>query len=170
MRPDRLFLALTALMLAASGGAKAAGRIDAWTQLTPQGTEIRAAVSGDACPTLRVDGEPLTMSLRATPDSDFPVRLCQALVPERAKAISLGGQAVPPPVIRPRRILIFGDTGCRLKGQAVQDCDNPRAWPFALVARHAAARRPDLVIHVGDYIYREAACPPDYSKDCGGSP
>ena len=168
MRSDRLFFALIILSLAA-GVANAAGHIDAWTQITPQGTEVRAAVAGDACPVLDVDGTPQPMSLRAAADADFPVRLCQALVPEHAKAVRVDGQPVPAPVTQPRRILIFGDTGCRLKGQAVQDCNDPRAWPFALIARHAASRHPDLVIHVGDYYYRETPCPAG-DAGCAGSP
>jgi len=58
-----------------AGGAQSAGRVDAWTQLTPQGTEVRAAVSDDACPTLEVDGVSEAMALRAAPDDDFLVRL-----------------------------------------------------------------------------------------------
>jgi hypothetical protein len=51
----------------------------------------------------------------------------------------------------------------------VQDCNDPAAWPFAVVARVAANHRPDLVIHVGDYHYRESACPPA-RPGCAGSP
>jgi hypothetical protein len=52
----------------------------------------------------------------------------------------------------------------------VQDCNDSKQWPFKAVAKAAAASKPDLIIHVGDYIYREAACPPGNSKDCKGSP
>jgi hypothetical protein len=38
-----------------------------------------------------------------------------------------------------------------------------------VVARLAAARRPDLIIHVGDYHYRESPCPTD-KPGCAGSP
>ena len=65
--------------------------------------------------------------------------------------------------------MIFGDTGCRLKGDEIQDCDKPAEWPFAQVARLAAAHRPDLVIHVGDYYYRESPCPAGRTG-CAGSP
>jgi hypothetical protein len=64
---------------------------------------------------------------------------------------------------------VLGDTGCRLKGSSTQDCNDPVKWPFAIVARLAAARHPDLVIHVGDYHYRETACP-DTQPGCAGSP
>jgi len=66
--------------------------------------------------------------------------------------------------------VIIGDTGCRLQGPlAVQDCNDPDAWPYAKVIAHAVAARPDLVIHVGDYHYRETACPPGRGG-CEGSP
>jgi hypothetical protein len=52
---------------------------------------------------------------------------------------------------------------------SVQACNDPDAWPFATVAELAAKTRPDLVIHVGDYHYREALCPPG-NAGCAGSP
>ena len=60
-----------------------------------------------------------------------------------------------------RRIVVVGDTGCRIKvlangaGDPIQDCANPEAWPWPRIAAAAARTRPDLVIHVGDYHYRE---------------
>ena len=37
------------------------------------------------------------------------------------------------------------------------------------MAAHAAAKHPDLVIHVGDYYYRETPCPTG-DQGCAGSP
>jgi hypothetical protein len=66
--------------------------------------------------------------------------------------------------------VILGDSGCRLKGKVVQNCNDPVAgWPFAKVARLAAAQKPDLVVHVGDYYYRETPCPAG-NGGCAGSP
>src|SRR5580693_5870940 len=98
MTPARLIFVLGALGATLCAGGARAGHIDAWTQITPQGTEVRAAVSDGACPTLDVDGVSQPMALRAAPDDDFPVRLCQALVPAQARAISLEGQALPAPI------------------------------------------------------------------------
>jgi len=64
---------------------------------------------------------------------------------------------------------VIGDTGCRIEGKAAQDCRDPAGWPFPAIARGAAAKRPDLVIHVGDYLYRETACPAG-KAGCAGSP
>jgi hypothetical protein len=71
------------------------------------------------------------------------------------------------------RILVLGDTGCRLKledsRETIQACNDQKAWPSETIARSAAAWNPDLVIDVGDYLYREAPCP-DGNSGCAGSP
>jgi hypothetical protein len=64
---------------------------------------------------------------------------------------------------------VLGDTGCRIKGEASQACADPNGWPFAQVAAAAASLQPDLVIHVGDYHYRETPCPAA-NAGCAGSP
>ena len=38
-----------------------------------------------------------------------------------------------------------------------------------MLAKSVAAARPDLVIHVGDYLYRESPCPKN-DHGCAGSP
>ena len=75
--------------------------------------------------------------------------------------------ALPAP--EPRRIVVFGDTGCRIKGKELQDCSNPKEWPFPRIAAKAAKLKPDLVIHVGDFLYRESACPAGFAG-CAGTP
>jgi hypothetical protein len=109
------------------------------------------------------------MVRRAAPGADFPLTVCQALLPKEARSATVRGIALPIPAAEPKRIVIFGDTGCRLKGAEIQDCDKPAEWPFAQVARLAAAHRPDLVIHVGDYYYRESPCPAGRTG-CAASP
>ena len=71
----------------------------------------------------------------------------------------------------PRRIVVIGDTGCRLKASddVFQACNDRGRWPFASIATAAAAMLPDLVIHVGDYHYRENACPSG-NAGCANSP
>ena len=66
---------------------------------------------------------------------------------------------------------MIGDSGCRIKvsDNVFQNCNDAATWPFATVAATAAAAAPDLVIHVGDYHYRENACPPG-NVGCAGSP
>jgi hypothetical protein len=71
------------------------------------------------------------------------------------------------PASDPHRIVVFGDTGCRIKGKELQDCS--KDWPFPRIAAKAAKLKPDLVIHVGDYLYREGACPAGFAG-CAGTP
>ncbi|HEY1750755.1 MAG TPA: metallophosphoesterase [Caulobacteraceae bacterium] len=141
----------------------------AWVQLTDRGAEVRLATAAPACPPIAVDGADLPMRRRAAPDADFPVTVCEALLPKGARHAAVGGRALPLPSPEPKRLVIFGDTGCRLKGGDIQNCDKPAEWPFAQVARLAAAHHPDLVIHVGDYYYRESPCPAGRAG-CAGSP
>ena len=75
--------------------------------------------------------------------------------------------ALPAP--DPHRIVVFGDTGCRIKGKELQNCANPKDWPFPKIAARAAKLKPDLVIHVGDFLYRENACPAGFAG-CAGTP
>jgi hypothetical protein len=141
-----------------------------WVELGADGAlELRALVAAGApCPSAAVDGAAAAMTPSAGADPNFPVRVCQARAPYDAKSLLVNGRPLPPLPAAIRRIVVFGDTGCRLAGKLVQDCDDAAAWPFATVARLAAAQRPDLVIHVGDYYYREAPCPEGHA--CAGSP
>jgi hypothetical protein len=146
----------------------------------------RAIVGGAACPDLSVDGRSVPMAVRsplapipprpqaagaqgrAAPASSA-VQSCEAPLPPGARSVTLAGQALPLPKADPRRIVVIGDTGCRLKGKEFQDCKDLGAFPFARVAASAAAWKPDLVVHVGDYHYREDPCPAD-RPGCAGSP
>jgi hypothetical protein len=82
----------------------------------------------------------------------------------------LVGQPLPLPPARIDRIVLIGDTGCRLKDadKAWQACNLPDQWPFAAIVAKAAALHPDMVLHVGDYLYRENACPAGHD-DCANT-
>ncbi|MDE1938660.1 MAG: metallophosphoesterase [Alphaproteobacteria bacterium] len=135
----------------------------AWVQYAPNGAvEARAVVAGDACPAIAIDGAQSPMRLRAAGDAIFPT-VCSAPVPKGAKAVSLDGHALPVPVADPTRILVMGDTGCRIKGKELQACNDPKKWPFPEMAKEEARLKPDLVIDVGDYLYRENACPAGFA-------
>jgi hypothetical protein len=81
------------------------------------------------------------------------------------------GRHLPLPKAEPQRIVVLGDTGCRLQksSNSYQACNDSAQYPFATMAAQAAAWKPDLVIHVGDYHYRENACP-EGNAGCAGSP
>lgn len=124
-----------------------------WVELTPKGASVRVIVPpATGCPTLSVDEHPLAMAKRADPASGFNVRACEALLPQGAVSAYLGNQKLPVFPKKLQKVVVLGDTGCRAKSQS---CNDPDKWPFADVARKAAEHTPDLVITVGDYIYRE---------------
>ncbi|QIL69384.1 serine/threonine protein phosphatase [Diaphorobacter sp. HDW4B] len=140
-----------------------------------------------ACPIISVDGGSGRMTLRSAPataalrptasdpadskPSVFPVTVCEQTIPASAKSVNVAGVTLPLPKTDPQRIIVFGDSGCRMKkaDNAWQSCGDTTAWPFEKVANAAAALKPDLVLHVGDYHYRENACPSDIAG-CKGSP
>jgi hypothetical protein len=165
----RLLPVLQALLLLAASPVAAQTQTQAaWTELTGQGTEVRAVAGpGAGCPKASIDGRPAAMAVRAQPNDEFP-QVCVLALPPGATAVEVDGRPLPLPAPA-RRIVILGDTGCRIKGLTVQACNDSRAWPFAEVARLAAAKKPDLVIHVGDYYYRESPCPLAINA-CAGSP
>jgi len=140
----------------------------AWVQAVAGGYEARLVTAAAACPTLNTDKGDVTMTIRAPASADFPM-VCAAPLAVGTTKARIGNAVLPAPVINPQRILVVGDTGCRIKGAALQACNDPVAWPFPLVAGAAAKLKPDLVIHVGDYLYRESACPAG-NAGCAGSP
>jgi hypothetical protein len=140
-----------------------------WIQYGTNGLEARAITDQSNCPRASIDGAEKAMSIRAAADPQYPVIVCTIPVPPHSARVAISGTPVnlPPPI--PTRIAIIGDTGCRLKGPYVQACNDPTQWPFRLIAEVVAQLKPDLVIHVGDYHYRETQCP-DGNLGCAGSP
>jgi hypothetical protein len=141
----------------------------------------RLITAAPSCPPLVVDNRAMPMRVRVQ-KSAIPARpgqahtppssamlTCEAPVAPGSVTASVAGQSLPVPQAAPRRIVVIGDTGCRLKGKQFQDCKDPAAFPFARVAASAAALEPDLVVHVGDYHYREDPCPTG-RPGCTGSP
>jgi hypothetical protein len=165
---------LAAIAFTASAIATHAVAADAivsrWVQMAPGGTvEARIVTAAAICPSLTIDHTLVGMHERAAPDGAFNVRLCAATIPKTAKSVSVAGEPLPLGKATPDRIVVIGDTGCRIQGSTVQACNDPKQWPFPLIAREAAKLKPDLVIHVGDYLYRENACPAGDTR-CAGTP
>ena len=170
----RLLHWVALLTLTLMQAAHAADLPGAWVELAADGAlDVRAVtMPGAPCPKVLLDGTGVSSEPRGAPDAPdgaYPIQVCVAHVPVTARSLSVDG--LPAPVL-PRsikRIVVLGDTGCRLKCEYVQDCNHPAKWPFATIARMAAARHPDVVIHVGDYHYRETPCPTG-NAGCAGSP
>ncbi len=160
----------------------------AFVLLGEEGRAVARVVTPAAsCPAIELDGVAVAMDVRARPatmplrptrsepalskPSAFPMLVCDKPLPDGVARASVLGRVLPLPRANPRRIVVIGDTGCRIKtaDNAYQACNDPKEWPFAAVARAAAATAPDLVIHVGDYHYRENECPAG-NLQCAGSP
>lgn len=159
----------TLFALALAFGAPVGAATIAWVQMIPGGAEVRLVTAAASCPAVRVDGAARPTVQRAGPGEAFPNRVCAASLRAGERRILVDGLALRAPGPRPERLVILGDSGCRLKGGFVQNCRDPGGWPFARIAALAAARKPDLVIHVGDYYYRETPCPAG-NAGCAGSP
>jgi hypothetical protein len=196
--PARRSIALFAMALAiglASGAMPAAAQSPAavYVVLGGQGAVARAVVLAGTtgtvpqCPAIVVNGASQAMTMRAAPDTKFPILVCEYVLPASATSAAIGGQALPLPPTALNAIAVFGDTGCRLKADKIsaaqaardseepdeegkfQDCNNPSDWPFAPMSATIAQAKPELVIHVGDYLYRESPCPSG-DQGCQGSP
>ncbi len=144
---------------------------------------VHAVTQASTCPLIAWDTQaPIQMAVRVGPaevgartteedkPANFPVLSCESTWLKGAKQARIGDQILKSPNASPQRIVVLGDTGCRLKAadKAFQACLDPVQWPFANIAKQAASKNPDLVIHVGDIAYRESPCPAEI-KGCAGS-
>ncbi len=153
-----------------------------WIQLGEQGAVIARAVfkkSGQNCPavdTVDQNGNSSTAAMQPRTQNmpeNFDVTVCETTLAANLKSAEIAQKKLPLPTKSPKKVAVIGDTGCRIKGKDVQNCNDPNptettGWDFVKTAKDAAALNPDLVIHVGDYIYRESEC--EDAGKCGGSP
>lgn len=172
MVPFRIGCCLLLSMLA--GWASAQEPAYSWVEMGPDGAIARAVMEGNACPSIEVDGKAYPMEVRTdTTVVGFEgLKVCSYTIPKGTDRVRLGKKLLPIPTSEINRILVLGDTGCRIKSDDVQNCNGKGegpAWAFAKVAQSAASMKPDLVVHVGDYLYREAPCPKG-NAGCAGSP
>jgi hypothetical protein len=177
--------AISIILLSRAGAAATGPIVASYVVLGPDAQPIaRAITTADSCPALSVDGRSVKMEVRSpagtvaqrpteskpelSKPSVFSATVCEAAIQPGARRASIAGAALPLPPSIVRRIVVIGDTGCRIKAadDAVQDCNDPNAYPFAAVTASAAAWKPDIVLHVGDYLYRENPCPASKAADC----
>jgi hypothetical protein len=139
----------------------------AWTQFglgdEPQLIARVLIADGASCPSITIDGVTTTMQERKDPRSAVFGRLCEERRPlaDRLRVrIAAGNRLLLEQDVtrQPQAIAVLGDTGCRVQASYDQHCDKADKWPFAQVAGAAATRAPQLVVHLGDYYYREAPC------------
>jgi hypothetical protein len=167
----------------------------AWVEIGANNQAIaRLLTPYAACPSITVDGTTSAMTVRA-PIATLPLRptstdttlaaamtssnskpsvftttTCEFNLPAGASKASVAGISLPLPKPVVNRVVIIGDTGCRISiGNVYQACNDPTQWPFSVIAATTAAMKPDLVLHVGDYEYRDNPCPPGNTA-CAGQP
>jgi hypothetical protein len=143
----------------------------AWVELGDGGKMIARIVMADAsqCPQILIDDAKRPMVLRQPVPAGFRPA-CEFEIPAGTKRAAVDAQTLILAKPDPDRVLALGDTGCRIKGKRAQDCNDPAVWPFANIAASAGIEKPGLIIHVGDYLYRESPCPAGSETMCGGTP
>jgi hypothetical protein len=163
-----ILLAAGLALLIAPGRATAQDTaLAAWTQAGPNGTYLGRIIRRGVCPDFRIDNHDVLSHERAAPGRNFDVRTCEVPIPANARSVSVAGHQLPPPPQKIRTIAVMGDTGCRIEIVFFQACKDPVKWPFPTIALQIAAAHPDLIIHAGDYYYRETPC---LIPACAGSP
>ncbi len=165
----------------------------AWVEIGANNQAIARLITPySVCPSITIDGVTQPMNLRVGPgtiplratNSDpvpgpsvvsskasvFPVSTCEIDLPAGAAVATVAGKSLPLPKANVQRIVVLGDTGCRISiGNPYQACNDPTQWPFPVISTVAANMKPDLVLHVGDYHYRDNPCPADQPQ-CSGTP
>jgi hypothetical protein len=140
--------------IAASDAAAENSLLAAYVVMGPQGAVARAVFEGTvtaSCPKIDFGVDQPSMDVRAQPSPGFPVTVCEKAMPAGTKSAAILGRPLPVPKNSLASIVVLGDTGCR---PARENQCNPNDWPFEKLSDNAAASHPDLVIHVGDYLYR----------------
>jgi len=119
---------------------------------------------GQWCPQLLGGERAIATSKRRNPQG-FTVDVCEAEIPFDV-ALTVAGSELRLPAAHRRvaRVAVIGDTGCQPSKQSGCGLDDP-AWPFPSIASAAAALKPDLVLHMGDYNYR--GTPSSFEKTVG---
>lgn len=169
---------------AAARAPLAAYSLAASTSEAPSGLIARVVLpAGVGCPTLDVTLRTKlgstkvrkTMQVRKAGSTTMrafsTLLVCEAAMPKYAQAASISGRSIP--AFIPQEIdsiALFGDSGCRLSSLEIQDCNDPSEWPLARIAQTIVREKPDVTIFLGDFFYREVACPAADSALCGGSP
>lgn len=156
--------------------------LNRWVQFAPNDTVYLRAIEqtpANGCPAATVDGSPVTLAQRGAPTTgtddarvQYPILMCEAQVTAFGhSSATIGGVSLKMPVANPQRILFIGDTGCRVTSatSGTQNCNDPQQFPLQFIANYAASFKPDLIVHVGDFFYREQPCPTGFSG-CTGNP
>ena len=111
------------ILLSAGSIAKAAD--NAYVVLGEDGVQVARVITSDAkCPLIQFDGKRVRMDVRVLPaslpgradkPSVFPLLTCEKAIPANTRHAMLGHVSLPLLPHEVKRIVVIGDTGCRLK-------------------------------------------------------
>ncbi|MFM2006893.1 MAG: hypothetical protein RLZZ09_2548 [Pseudomonadota bacterium] len=154
--------------------------------ISPSGLIGRVVLpAGIACPPLIATRMGRKITVESIPrhpgTSTHPafsqVNVCEVRIPKGISSAQIGGKSVPHRIpVKVRRLGILGDTGCSIEpdplapGADVQNCNDPKSWPLAQISESLAKNRPDVLLYLGDFQYREGNCPESQKEWCGGTP
>ena len=136
-----------------------------WVVLGPNGAVARSVTtdgSFDDCPSINLHNQKasVTMKSRVSKQIGMPtaftdITVCEYPIPNNIRTVTIAGQKTISLASLHNSltdVVVLGDTGCR----GSQHCDNPRStWQFPAIAEAAAKESAELLLHVGDYHYRE---------------
>lgn len=126
-----------------------------WSQVVASGSlkepalvnaiAIRGVTRGSSCP--------VGMSVRGKSSENYPVTVCEKIIAlkdiSRKEVYHIAGHKLHlRPLSEVEHIHVIGDTGCH---DGKQSCKSE--WPFKELADSLASKRPQLIIHTGDYLY-----------------
>lgn len=134
--------------------------IYSWSQVISSNMiSVRAIVDDIDCPIACIDGAEIPMNERALPvEKKFTEKVCELPLSKSVKEIIVDGNQIPVLPAQIKRVAFIGDTGCRVTNLAEQACNSKKEWPLTLILNSISAHKPDLIVHVGDYHYREKTC------------
>ena len=171
----------TAYSLDSATSSVASYTLIAPTSEVPSGLLARAVIAaGAGCPALSgstSSGRTFNLPMRLRPKPALAgaaysaVDVCDRAIPIGTESAMVGSRVIPASLpSRIERIALTGDSGCRINEWEVQNCANTSAWPLARISRNIAKDNPDVIINLGDYLYRELECPVTDQSLCASSP
>jgi hypothetical protein len=132
-------------------------------------------VTGQAgtCPSVNLKGgsqSSIPMTVRGPAPSGWPV-VCEAAIPAGTTSAKIGSIDLALPKTKISNVVVVGDTGCagtissgekasptaeedEEPAAKTQDCSG--GWPLQQLSQSVTKQAPDLIIHVGDYVYVSA--------------
>ncbi len=140
----------------------------AWLQLSTDLTQydLRAVSTDVGCPLVQIDGKTETMAVRARKDKDFEVTVCNLKIADTVTDVKVANQEFK---LRKRKDIkkmhLVGDTGFNNSWSSkagffswetaglYKDWLSGAKPMFPAVANKIAEDSPELIIHMGDYLY-----------------